>query len=66
MKIIVKVIVNAKITKVVEDTTDLLGSRFLKIKVNKPPEDGKANKEVIKAISEYLKVKERNITIVIK
>lgn len=64
MRFSVKVIVNAKTSEVVEDGTDLFESRYLKIKVNKPPEDGKANKEVIRVIADYLQVKTRDVRII--
>lgn len=64
MKLIVKVIPNAKQNAVVEDITDLLGSRNLRIRINQPPEDGKANKAVIDLLAKYLKVKKRDISII--
>lgn len=64
MKLSVKVIVNAKTSGVVEDGIDLFGNRYLKVKVNKPPEDGKANKELIKVIADYLKMKPKDVSIV--
>jgi uncharacterized protein (TIGR00251 family) len=64
MKISVKVIAGAKQNEVVEDIIDLLGVRILKIRVNNPPEDGKANKAVIDLLAQYLKVKKRDISII--
>lgn len=64
MKISVKVIPNAKQKEVVSDSVDLLGVRILKIKVNQPPEDGKANKAVIEVLAEYFKVKKSVISII--
>lgn len=63
MKIFVKVIPNSKITKVVEDIVDMLGERTLKVKVRAIPENGKANEEVIEVISDYFKVKKRDVLI---
>ena len=64
MKLSVKVIVNSKNSDIIEDGIDLFGYRFLKIKVNQPPEDGKANQEVIRLISQYFSVKVRNVILV--
>ncbi len=54
----VKVIPKAKRQKVVEEK----GS--LKIYLKSPPEDGKANKELIEVLSKYFKVSKRNIEII--
>jgi hypothetical protein len=64
MKISVKVIPNAKQNEVVDDAFDLLGARILKVKVNQPPEDGKANKAVIELLAEYFKVRKSAISII--
>ena len=64
MKISVKVIPNAKQNEVVDDSVDLLGARILKIKVNQPPEDGKANKAVTQVLSEYFKVRKSAVSII--
>lgn len=64
MKISVKVITNSNQNEVVEDYVDLLGVRILKAKVNQPPENGKANKALIKLLSEYFKVR-RNAVLII-
>ena len=48
----------------IEDGIELFGCRILKIKVNQPPEDGKANKEVIRLIAQYFGIKVRNIRII--
>jgi len=37
----------------------LLGNRNLKVKVNQPPEDGKANKAVIEILAKYFEVKKK-------
>ena len=65
MKLFVKVIPNSKENKVVEDITDLLGARNLKVKVNKPPEDGKANKAVIELLAKYFNVRKNAVNIVV-
>lgn len=64
MKISVKVIPNAKQNEVVDDAFDLLGARILKVKVNQPPEDGKANKAVIELLAEYFKVRKSAVSII--
>lgn len=64
MKILVKVIPNAKQNEVVDDAFDLLGVRILKVKVNQPPEDGRANKAVIEILADYFKVKKSAIVII--
>lgn len=64
MKISVKVIPNAKQNKVVEDVVDLLGTRIIKLKVNQVPEDGKANKAVMKALADYFAVKKSAVRII--
>lgn len=64
MKYNVKVIVNAKNSEIIECAKDLLGKNFLKIKVNKAPENGKANQEVIKIIAQHFKIKKSEIMII--
>ncbi len=64
MKISVKVIPNAKQNEVVDDAFDLLGARILKVKVNQPPEDGKANKAVVELLAEYFKVRKNAVSII--
>jgi uncharacterized protein (TIGR00251 family) len=63
MKLFVKVTPNAKQNQVVDDNIDLLGNRNLKVKVNQPPEDGKANKAVIEILAKYFEVKKSAIVI---
>ena len=63
MKIVLKVIPNAKETKVLEDEIDLLGTRVLKIKVSSPPQDGRANDATIKLLSSYLSTPKSKIKI---
>lgn len=65
MKISVKIIPNAKQNEIVDDAFDLLGTRILKVKVNQPPEDGRANKALIEILADYFKVKKSAIAIVI-
>ena len=56
---IVKVITNAK-------KTELVGKQdnFLKIKLNAVPENGRANKELIKFLADYFNTAKSNIEIV--
>jgi uncharacterized protein (TIGR00251 family) len=65
VKIFIKVIPNAKKNEIVEDVVDMLEVRTIKIKVNQPPEDGKANKALIEILSKYLNVKKNQIQIII-
>ena len=59
MKLQIKVIPNASISAIVD--TD---STPWKIKVQSPPSDGKANKEVIRLIANYFKVPKSKVVIV--
>ena len=63
-KISVKVIVHAKKSEVISDDVDLLGMRILKVKINQPPEDGKANQALIELLATYFKVKKSAIKII--
>ena len=63
MKLIVKVIPNAKQNEIVEDIIDLLGARNLRIRINQPPEDGKANKAVVDLLAKYLNIRKSAISI---
>ena len=64
MKISIKVIPNAKQNEIAEDWFDDAGARILKIRVNQPPEDGKANKAAIELLAKYLKVKKSAVSII--
>ena len=64
MKISIKVIPNAKQNEIAEDGFDDAGARILKIRVNQPPEDGKANKAAIELLAKYLKVKKSAVSII--
>ena len=59
MKITVKVIPNASKTEII--TND---NSEWKIKVQTPPEDGKANKEVIKLLSKHFNISKNKIKII--
>ena len=63
MEIFVKVTPNAKINQITEDKLDIFGARHLKVKVNQPPEDGKANTALVNVLSEYFNVKKNEIKI---
>ena len=63
MKLSIKVTPNAKKNEVTEDIVDMFGMRCLKVKVNQPPEDGKANVAVIELLAEYLGIKRNKIRI---
>ncbi len=59
MKIIdIKVIPNARKHEIIPE------NNRLKVKVNAPATDGKANKAVIKLLAAHFNVKERQITII--
>jgi len=62
-KLVVKVITHAKTNEIVDDFTDILNARNIKLKVSTPPEGGKANIAVIALLADYLKVKKSQITI---
>lgn len=63
MKISIKVIPNAKQNEIAEGF-DEAGTRILKVRVNQPPEDGKANKAAIELLAKYLKVKKSAVSII--
>lgn len=63
MKLFLKVTPNAKKNEVTEDTVDMFGMRCLKMKVNQPPKDGKANSAVMELLAEHLGVKRNKIRI---
>jgi len=56
-KLKIKVITNAKRNTVVE------GEGSLKVYVNAPPVDGKANKVVAKVLAEHFKIRKSNVKI---
>lgn len=58
MKISIRVIPNAKKSRVVEEENSL------KVYVTAPPVDNKANKAVIKALADYFNTKKKSINIV--
>ena len=54
----VKVVPNSSASKIVE-----INEEFVKIKLNSPPIDGRANKEVINLLSKVLDVPKTSITL---
>ena len=64
-KISVKVITHAKKNEVVDDEIDLLGARILRVRINQPPENGKANKVLIEVLADYFKIKKNSIEILL-
>jgi uncharacterized protein (TIGR00251 family) len=61
---IVKVNPFAKNNSVVDCGLDLFGGNLLSVNLSTKPENGKANQELIKVLSEYFSIPMRNITIV--
>jgi len=59
MKLEIKVIPNAKRDEIIER-----GKEFI-VKVTAPPENGKANKSVIKLLSKHFKVKKGEVKIMV-
>ena len=59
-----KVIPGAKKSEIINLENDSSGRQSFKIKVNQPPENGKANQEVIDLISKYFKIKKTTIKII--
>ena len=57
MKIRVKVVPNSKVEEVVEE-----GDGFL-VRVREPPQEGKANRAVIKLLADYFGVPQRQVVI---
>jgi hypothetical protein len=64
MKINIHITPNAKKSEVLGEEMDLFGGKTLKVKVSAPPVEGKANKELIKILSEYFDVPKSKISIV--
>jgi uncharacterized protein (TIGR00251 family) len=64
MIISAKIIANAKQNKISEEPTLEGQRRFFKIKVNKIPQDGKANDAVIKLVAEFFGVKKNEVKII--
>ena len=60
----IKTIANAKKVEIIDNGLDNLGRRNFKVKVNQPPEDGKANQAVLKMIADYFKVKKNAVRII--
>lgn len=60
MRLQIRVIPNAKVSKIVGWTED----RVLKIKIAAVAEDGKANEALIDFLSSALKIKKRDITLI--
>ncbi len=58
MKIKVKVIPNAKKEKVVQDL------EYIKVYVNQPPLEGRANKRLVELLAEYFKIDKKSIKII--
>ena len=64
MKISIKVVPNAKRNEISENGFDEAGARIIRVRVNQPPEDGKANKAAIELLAKYFKVKKSAVSII--
>ena len=64
MKISIKVIPNAKQNEIVQEGIDDAGARMFKVRVNQPPEGGKANEAAIELLAKYFKVKKSAVSII--
>lgn len=60
----IKAIPNAKKIEIIDNGFDDLGRRNFKVKVNQPPEDGKANQAIIQLIAGYFKIKKSAVKII--
>lgn len=60
----VKAIAGAKKEGIVDNGFDELGRKSFKIKVAQPPENGKANRVIIKLIADHFKVKSNDVVII--
>lgn len=63
MKISIKVVPGAKQNEISDDF-DETGTRIIKVRVNQPAEDGKANKAAIELLAKYFKVKKSAVSII--
>lgn len=63
MKILVKVQPFSKTCEIISDETDLLNIRIIKVRINQPPIDGKANDKLLEVLADYLKIKKSLIKI---
>lgn len=63
MKIKIQITPNAKKTEIVGEQSDIFGDTVLKMKIAAPPVEGKANKELIRFLSEHHKVPKTSIKI---
>lgn len=61
MKIFIKLTPNSKNNEVLSDEIDLLNMRVMRVKVNAPPVEGKANDALIELLANYLGVKKSSI-----
>lgn len=64
MKLIVKVTPKSSKDEVVGEEVDLFGNKILRIKTTKAPENGEANKAVIKILSKHFGVAKSGVNIV--
>ena len=62
-------IINVKVTpkskKInIEEVSDMFGNKVLHVRLVSPPEDNKANLELISVLAEYFDTKKQNINII--
>ncbi len=60
----IKAIPNAKKVEIIDNGFDDLGRQNFKVKVNQPPEDGKANQAIIQLVADYFKVKKNAVKVI--
>ena len=64
MQITIEVKLKSKETRYIGPKTDLFGNTVYQIAINKPPLEGKANKELVEFLAEKLKIPKSGIKIV--
>ena len=64
MKLNIHITPNSKKSEVSGEEIDLFGSKVLRVKVAAPPKEGKANKELIKILSERYDIPKSKVFII--
>jgi uncharacterized protein (TIGR00251 family) len=60
----IKVIPSSSVNKIAGKFVDEKNRKYYKINIKAPPEDGKANQELVKFLAKELKIKKSQITII--